>query len=114
MRSATWLELDSSGEIDKRSRVVTFVEMSVNRAFRRYNAVIVGHDLIKMLPLGKAVGNDAVLRVERFLVKRNAFSGLRKERSVFTMSPSGIIKESNISAGRKRSFRTAVTDEGSF
>ena len=70
------LELYSPGEVENRSGIIALLEMTVNRALGTGNSRRVGHDMIDVLSLFQAFGDDAVGLIKLLLVQRYAFPGL--------------------------------------
>ena len=66
------LEFYGTGQIDQSGRIITLVEMAVNRTLGRVERII-GLNMVDMLSPLQPRGDNPVIFIERFLVERDPF-----------------------------------------
>ena len=86
--------------------------MPINRAERHIELRVRSDDMINVLPLLNARGNDAILLVKRRTVQRNAFACIVQERFVFGMCLRSDIEKAEEAAVSGTALGAGVADEG--
>lgn len=67
------LKLDCSGKVENRRGIIPLLKMAVDRALGAGDCRGIGHDVINVLPLFQAFGNNAVGLIKFLLVQRYTF-----------------------------------------
>ena len=67
------LKLDRPGKVENRSGIIPLLKMTVDRTLGAGDCRGIGHDVINVLPLLQAFGNNAVGLIEFLLVQGYTF-----------------------------------------
>ena len=106
------LELYGAWKVNLGSRIISLGKMPINRAERHIEIRVRSDDMINVLPLLNAGGNDAILLVKRRTVQRNAFACIVQERFVFGMCLRSDIEKAEEAAVSGTALGAGVADEG--
>ena len=106
------LELYGAWKANLGRRIISLGKMPINRAERHIELRVRSDDMIDVLPLLNARGNDAILLVKRRTVQRNAFACIVQERFVFSLCLRSDIEKAEEAAVSGTALGAGVADEG--